>query len=317
MPPTHSDPARSDPARPPRREAAFVRAVYGGEPFLVNSALAAGILTRQDLRTRFRRLHPRVYVRASAELDPAQKIRAAWLWGGPRSVICGGAAGHLAGEAYFGEELVRDEVQLWRPTWRRAPPGIVVRKWTATPDHLLWQGMAVTTPARTAIDLARHMASDVRAVAALDSMCRTGGTDPDAIAAAAFAMAGQTGVRRVLGLLPAVDPLAESPKESELRLIMGATDLPVFESQVEVRDESGALVSRLDLGNRRWKVGLQYDGNEHLTRARRDGDSVAMLRLASLGWEVRRVTQGLLHTPRTLTRFVRGAFEKQGWEHSV
>lgn len=232
-------------------------------------------------------------------------------------MICGGAAGYLAGEAYFGEELVRDEVQLWRPTWRNPPPGIAVRKWTATPDHLLWKGMAVTTPARTAIDLARHLASDVRAVAALDSMCRTGGTDPDEIAAAAFAMAGQTGVRRVLGLLPAVDPLAESPKESELRMIMGATDLPAFESQVEIRDESGALISRLDLGNRQWKVGLQYDGNEHLTRARRDGDSVAMLRLAALGWEAWRVTQGLLRTPQTLTRFVRGAFERQGWGHSV
>ena len=45
MPPTHSVPAG-----PPRREAAFVRAIYGGEPFLVTSALAAGILTRQDLR---------------------------------------------------------------------------------------------------------------------------------------------------------------------------------------------------------------------------------------------------------------------------
>ncbi len=73
-------------------------------------------------------------------------------------------------------------------------------------------------------------------------------------------------------------------------------------------------MSRLDPANRKWKVGLQYDGHEHLTRARRDADSVAMLRLASLGWEVRRVTQGLLNTPRTLTRFVHGAFEKQGWE---
>ncbi|AWH96562.1 hypothetical protein A6048_14890 [Dietzia psychralcaliphila] len=309
-------PARStDRATPPqRREAAFVRAVHGGEPFLVKIALDAGILTRQDIRSRFRRVHPRVYVRKSTELSPAQKIRAAWLWGGSGSVICGGAAAYLTGEEYFGEELVDDEVQLWRSTWRHAPAGIVVRKWSSAPEWVQYHGMAVTTPARTAIDLARHLTSDVRAVAALDSMCRTGRTDPDAIAAEAFTMSGQVGVRRVLELLPRVDPLAESPKESELRLIMRSTDLPALESQVEVRDGVGALVSRLDLGNREWKVGLQYDGHEHLTRARRDGDSVAMLRLPALGWEVRRVTQGMLHTPQTLTRFVRGAFEKQGWD---
>lgn len=307
---THTD--RAIP--PQRREAAFVRAVHGGEPFLVKTALSAGILTRQDVRSRFQRVHPRVYVRKSTDLSPARRIRAAWLWGGPGSVICGGAAAFLAGEEYFGEELLRDEVQLWRPMWRRAPDGIAVRKWPTAPNSVQFQGMAVTTPARTAIDVARHLESDVRAVAALDAMCRTGRTDPDAIAAEAFAMVGQTGVRRVLALLPSVDPKAESPKESELRLIMRSTDLPVLDSQVEVRDEHGVLVSRLDLGNREWKVGLQYDGDQHLTRSRRDGDSMAMLRLSSLGWEVRRVTQGMLHTPLTLVGFVREAFVKQGWD---
>lgn len=302
-----------DEARRPWREAAFVKAVYGGEPFLVKPALAAGIITRQDVRARFRRIHPKVYARKTVELTAGQKVRAAWLWAGPGSVLCGGAAAMLHGESYFGPELVDDEVQLWLPHWRNAPPGVTVRGWPTRPDSVQTQGMASTTPARTAVDLARHLRSDVRAVAALDSMCRSGGADPDAIAAAAFGMAGQSGVRRVMGLLPEVDPLAESPKETEMRLIMNATNLPRFESQVEVRDELGALVSRLDLGNRRWKVGLQYDGGDHLQRDRRDADSTMMMRLAALGWEVRRVTQGMLYAPRTLVHFAHGVFEKQGW----
>ena len=297
------------------REAEFVRAIYGGEPFLVKPALAAGIITRQDLRARFRRIHPKVYAWKTAELTCARRIRAAWLWGGSSAIVCGGAAAVLHGERYFGTELVDDhnEVQLWLPAWRSAPAGIVVRGWSVRPDSVRIRGMSVTTPARTAIDLARQLRSDPRAIGALDSMCHAGGTDPDAIAAAAFGMAGQTGVRRVLGLLPAVDPLAESPKETEMRLIISATDLPSFQSQVEVRDELGGLVSRLDLGNRRWKVGLQYDGGEHLRRDRRDADSATMMRLAALGWEVRRVTQGMLHSPQTLVHFARGVFEKQGW----
>ena len=38
-----------------------------------------------------------------------------------------------------------------------------------------------------------------------------------------------------------------------------------------------------------------------------------MMRLAALGWEVRRVTQGMLYAPRTLVHFAHGVFEKQGW----
>lgn len=296
-----------------RTPAAFVNAVFRGEPFLAKAALEAGILTRQDLRARFRRIHPRVFARKNAELAPAQRIRAAWLWGGPSTVICGGAAAYMAGEQYFGEELVERSVQLWRPGWKAPPPGIVMHRWPTPPPVIRVNGMAVTTPARTAIDLARHLKSDVRAVAALDSMCRSGRTDPDAIAATAFGMSGHSGVRRVLGLLPMVDTRAESPKETELRLVMAGSDLPQFESQVEVFDEFGQLVSRLDLGNRQWKVGLQYDGGEHLKRERRDHDSMTMMRLAALGWETRRVTQRMLHTPEMLMGFAAEAFRRQGW----
>lgn len=304
----------SSPLMPKQRtSSAFVAAVFRGEPFLAKAALQAGVLTKQDLRARFRRIHPRVFARKNAELTSAQKIRAAWLWGGPSAVICGGAAAFLAGEQYFGDEIVEDKVQLWRPVWRSPPPGIVVHRWPLPPPVVRLDGMSVTSPARTAIDLARHLQSDVRAIAALDSMCQSGRTDPDAIASTAFEMAGHTGVRRVIGLLTMVDPGSESPKETEMRLIMMGSGLPRFEPQVKVFDESGTLISKLDLANRQWKVGLQYDGGEHLKRERRDHDSLTMMRLASLGWEIRRVTQGMLHTPDRLTGFAAVAFTRQGW----
>lgn len=210
--------------------------------------------------------------------------------------------------------MVDEQVSLWRPQWRTPPPGIVAHRWRSAPESIRYAGMSLTTPARTAIDLARNLSADVRAVAAMDSMCRTGRATPDAIAETAFGMAGNTGVRRVVELLPLVDPLSESPKETELRLQMAGSDLPQFESQVEIRGEYGALVSRLDLGNRQWKVGLQYDGEAHLKRERRDQDSMTTMRLASLGWDVLRVTHGMLRTPRTLRGFVREAFDRQGWK---
>lgn len=306
------NPAESASNRP--SAARFVDAVFKNEPFLGRVALNSGVLTRHDLQTRFRRVHPRVYVGKSAELTTYQTIRAAWLWAGPSSVLCGGAAAFLSGEEYFGEELVRKAVQLWRPGFRTPPPGIVVHRWPAAPEAVRIEGMSVTTPGRTAIDLARQFDSEVRAVAALDSMCRTGRATPDEIAETAFRMAGQTGVRRVLGLLPAVDPKAESPKETEMRLVLQRTELPPLESQVPVFDERGRVVSRLDLGNRKWKVGLHYDGEEHLKRERRDQDSVATARLAALGWDAPRITQGMLRNPTMLIGFARDAFVRQGWK---
>lgn len=304
-------PASTDPGQ--RSAARFVEAIYGGEPFLGRAALQCGVLTRHDLQTRFRRVHPRVFVLRSAAMNTHQKIRAAWLWAGPGSVLCSGAAAFLAGEEYFGAEMVDGGVHLWRAEYRTPPPGIVVHRWPLAPESVQVGGMSVTTPARTAIDLARQLPSDVRAVAALDSMCRTGRATSEAIAETAFRMAGQTGVRRVLGLLPVVDPKAESPKETELRLLMAGSGLPPLESQVEVFDEADRLVSRLDLGNREWKVGLQYDGEEHLKRERRDHDSVTTARLAALGWVTPRVTQGMLRAPGMLIGFARDAFERQGW----
>lgn len=292
----------------------FVGAVFGGEPFLASAALNVGIISRQDLRTRFRRVHPRVYVWKSTDLSTHQKIRAAWLWAGPDAVLCTGAAAFLAGEEYFGAEMVDEQVSLWRPQWRTPPPGIVAHRWRCAPESIQYSGMSLTTPARTAIDLARYLSADVRSVAAMDSMCRTGRATPDAIAETAFGMAGDTGVRRVVELLPLVDPLSESPKETELRLQMAGSDLPQFESQVELRGEYGELISRLDLGNRQWKVGLQYDGEHHLKRERRDQDSMTTMRLTSLGWDVLRVTHGMLRTPRMLRGFVREAFDRQGWK---
>lgn len=292
----------------------FARAVYGGAPFRSAQALAAGVLTRHDLRTRFHRVHPRVYARSPDELTRDQRVRAAWLWAGSSSVLCGGTAAFLHGEVYFGPESVDDEVELWLPAWRTPPDGIRVRSWPVRSESAQLNGMAVSTPARTAIDLARLIPSDIRAVAALDAMCHSGGASPEAIAAAAQEMSGSAGVGRVIALLPSVDPRMESPKESEVRLLMRDSGLPPMQPQVTIYDERGVEVCRADFGNRRWKVGIEYDGKQHqIDRTRRDGDSLTAIRVAALGWRIPRITQGIIARPEMFLGFMRQAFEAQGW----
>lgn len=58
-------------------------------------AVAAGMspdtVQRRAQRGRWSRLHPGVYLLGGHRLTPEARIRAAWLWGGPLSVITGPA----------------------------------------------------------------------------------------------------------------------------------------------------------------------------------------------------------------------------------
>ena len=76
---------------PKRRHAATVTVLIGSE------ALAAGTLTRHELRAYYRRLHPDVYALKRAELTLGDRIAAAWLWSRRRGVVCGLAASALHG----------------------------------------------------------------------------------------------------------------------------------------------------------------------------------------------------------------------------
>src|SRR5207253_1894708 len=78
------------------------------------------------------------------------------------------------------------------------PPGLDLHRdilWTAEVQACGW--MHVTTPLRTALDLARWCADPVEVVVALDALARKGGFHPDAVLALA---ARRRGARGVAGL---------------------------------------------------------------------------------------------------------------------
>lgn len=119
---------------------------------------------------------------------------------------------------------------------------------------------------------------------------------------------GLRGRRRVRHVLFLVDGAAESPGESRTRLLLGALQLPV-QSQVEIRDDMGALVGRVDFlvaG----RVVVEFDGavkyggatgSEALMAEKRRED-----RLRELGYLVIRVTWDELAQPqRVLSRIHR------------
>ncbi len=90
--------------------------------------------------------------------------------------------------------------------------------------------------------------------------------------------AGHPGVRglRQLGrTLQLVDAGAESPYESRTRLLLVRAGLPAPETQIEVSDGSGRVFARLDMGWRRWRVAVEYEGaSTGLTGASERGISI-------------------------------------------
>jgi hypothetical protein len=137
-------------------------------PFVGSEALAEGLLTRGQLRWNYRAVQPGVYVPKDAEPGVAVNARAAWLWSGRQGVIAGRAAAALHGARWVDPctpiEIIAEHT--------RPRPGIIVREERISADEIAAVGdMAVTTPARTALDLGRHLPREI-AVAQLDALAR-------------------------------------------------------------------------------------------------------------------------------------------------
>lgn len=84
----------------------------------------------------------------------------------------------------------------------------------------------------------------------------------------------------------------------------GVVKKTIVEKAVGLSDPGGRLVTRLDCGWRKEKVGLFYDGEHHLTRKQHDYDAEVTLILHDLGWESMRVTNALLQNPTARQRHI-------------
>lgn len=190
------------------------------EAFLGSTALAAG-MTRHTLRTRYVALHHDVYVPRDAELTAALRAEAASLRARGHGVLAGFSASALHGARW---------IDPGRPSTvidanRRRARGLEVWADGVEPDEICRvDGMAVTTPARTAVDLARRYPLGA-AVAAIDALARATRLSIDDILAATE-RPGRHGMSRAREAIALVDPGAESPKETWLRLVIIRAGFP-------------------------------------------------------------------------------------------
>jgi hypothetical protein len=230
------------------------------EVFVGTEMLARGVLTRGQLRWNYSSIFPDIYVpRASLSAAPSlwRNTVGAWLWSSRSGVIAGRAAAALHGALWV--EAAAPIEMIWRSG--RPPSGIVVRNERLDADEIVEvDEMPVTSPARTALDLARHLPRDV-AVRHLDALARATGVSAYDALALAERYPKARGLRRSEVALSLMDPGAQSPKETWLRLLLIDAGLPAPRTQIRVTD--GINEAFIDMGYDEPMVGLDYDGQHH------------------------------------------------------
>lgn len=266
-----------------------------------------GHLSRYRLRAGFRAIYPDVYLAKGVSPSLQTRAAAAWLWSGRRGVLAGLAAAALHGAAWIDDD---EPVELvWRNT--RAPAGVLTRSQRMDGDETMRvAGLPVTTPARTAFDLARHLPTG-EAVARLDALKRATPFAAEDVLLLAKRHAGVRGLRRLRKALPLVDCGAASPKETWLRLLLIDAGLPIPTTQIPVV-KNWRLVAMLDMGWEEHRVGVEYDGDHHRTDRRQYARDQRRLRaLEALGWLVVRVIAE--DKPEDVVRRVRDALRRRGY----
>jgi hypothetical protein len=275
-------------------------------PFIGSEAIAAGTLTRSQLCNRYRRLFRDVYVHRDIEVTATLNAKAGWLWAGRQGVIAGYSAAAVHGSKWVDDtrtvELIHDN--------RHRLPGIQTRESRIENDEIATAaGIAVTSPARTALDLGCWYPTTT-AVAAIDALARAVGVKVADVELLTQRYAGRRGIVRARQAVELFDPGAQSPKESWLRVVLVQAGLPRPQTQIPVFDEFGEAFAYLDMGWPEVKVAVEYDGQQHRTDERQyKWDSRRRETLERLGWIVIRVLAG--DKPADIVRRVRAALARR------
>jgi len=127
----------------------------------------------------------------------------------------------------------------------------------------------VTTPTRTAYDLARRR-DLIEAVVGIDAMLNRGGANLDELVDYTAAHRKWRYVRTVDAALTHAEPLSQSPMESRQRMRLVLAGFPRPRAQVPVADEHGVVFAYIDNGYEEFRVGTDYDGDDHGARWRYD-----------------------------------------------
>ena len=231
-----------------------------------------------------------VFLRADVPLTLEVKLAAASLVINSSSVACDRTAAWIWGVDVHELRELDDVPPLEtyvvrgrRPTHRGEVRG---GERDLTPeDWVVVNGVKVTTPARTAMDLGCLLPRR-NALAAMDALMRAQEFSPRELVRLLPRYFRRRGVVQLRELVPLVDRRAESQPESWTRLELIDSGLPMPEVQWWV-DVDGVPTYRLDLAYPKAKIAVEYNGEEfHTSEEDREKDRRRREWLEAHGWTV-------------------------------
>lgn len=266
-----------------------------GRPFIGSEVIAAGVLTRRTLR-HYRRIFHNVYIDPEVQPTSLDLIEAAWLFGGRRSPLAGISAALLHGDKYVSKNA---KPELMRMT--AGCDGLTVHRFDPPPDELTTvRAMTATTAARTLFDLGRRKGR-TEALVRCDMLSHATGLTATDVMPLTARYRGARGIVQLREILELMDNGAESPQETRTRLALLDAGLRRPQTQIHVYDESFYVFARIDMGYEEFKVGIEYDGEQHWTDPkRRAADVERRIMLAERGWSIIHVTSDMLRNRKWL-----------------
>ncbi|BBZ66862.1 hypothetical protein MINS_22910 [Mycolicibacterium insubricum] len=128
-------------------------------------------------------------------------------------------------------------------------------------------------------------------IPAIDALARATRLTREGLTAALPRYGGRKGIVRAREALALVDPGAESPKETWLRLLFLTAGYPWPEAQCPIHNEFGMLIGHADGGWRDKKIAYEYEGLHHTDIERLRHDIWRIDAMREMGWIVIRVTR--------------------------
>lgn len=189
------------------------------------------------------------------------------------------------------------------------------------PDEVMVvDGLPVTTPARTVVDLAR-MLSFEESIVIGDHALRTTALTRAELVAVLSRVPTHSGNRKALRAIRFMDGRSESVGESRSRAILVREQLPVPEPQTDLYDASGAHLGRVDFLFEDAGVIGEFDGRVKYGRLVPPGQQPSdvlwreKLRedaMRAAGWQVVRWTWDELRTPSVIVQRINDAIARTG-----
>jgi hypothetical protein len=270
-----------------------VPAALRGRPFTRAEAIEAGLTGTMLRGKRLRRIFTGVYVEDRIPDSELLRFDAVRLIAPDCWAMCHTAA------AAFGLPVPPEPLtHIGLPpgkTWPR-DPRLRRHRHEDSPVVVRVDGRPVSCPTDVFLRLAEHL-SLLDLVVVGDALVRRRFTAAEELVRVSD-QAGGRWVRHARRAAALVRERVDSPKETELRLLLVLAGFPEPETNVDVLDDAGGWIARADLTYRAFKIALEYDGKQHANDPKQWARDIRRRELLdAAGWRT------IVITARDLARF--------------